>query len=357
MQVVVANTNFETVAVVDEFESLLWVDRYNKAGDFELYLSAHSPALNYLKQDYYCFLTESEYVMIIEGIEIRTDAENGDRAIVTGRSLESILDRRIIWKQTNIKNATLQNGIKKLVNENIISPEHSVRRISNFIFESTEDSYITSEKFTAQYTGDNLYTVVSEICESSGIGFKVTLNDSNQFVFKLYRGINRTYDQSIYPYVIFSPHFDNILNSDYLESNKPLKNVTLVLGEGEGNARKRKTVYTLESNPNGLIRRELFTDARDISSETEDGKLEDDEYEDLLVQRGKEKLAENTATKTFDGEVESTILFKYDRDFFMGDIIQIENEFGISGTARIVEFIRSQDKDGIKMYPTFEAIE
>ena len=111
-----------------------------------------------------------------------------------------------------------------------------------------------------------------------------------------------------------------------------------------------------------MDRRELFTDARDISSTVDDGQggtetLTTDEYNEALEQRGLEKLAENTQTKSFAGEVETSILFVYGRDFFMGDIVQIENEFGISGTARVIEFVRTQDKDGIKMYPTFEAIE
>ena len=39
MEIYVLNTNFESVAVVDEFESLIWTDRYDEAGDFELYMS------------------------------------------------------------------------------------------------------------------------------------------------------------------------------------------------------------------------------------------------------------------------------------------------------------------------------
>ena len=55
--------------------------------------------------------------------------------------------------------------------------------------------------------------------------------------------------------------------------------------------------------------------------------------------------------------VESTILFVYQRDFFMGDLIQIENEYGIGGTARIIEFIVSIDVNGIETYPTFESVD
>lgn len=378
MDLIITDTSFNTIAVIDEYESLLWTDRYNKAGDFELYLSAHSPYMAFLQKDNYCFIEDSEYVMIIEGIEIRTDSEAGDRAVITGRSLESILDRRIVWSQTTFTNKSLRHIVNKLITKNVINTGSNDRNIPNFRLGSsftTKDNPIiddsTNEDISdidVQYTGDNVYSVITEICDAFNVGFKITLEDvenegvilKNQFVFELYTGADRTYDQSDNPYVMFSHRFDNIINSDYLESNKTLKNVTLILGEGEGKNRKKQT-YPASNAPSGLTRREFFTDARDISSEYTDEEgvehtLTTNQYNKALRQRGKEKLTENRMTKAFDGEVESTVLFKYGRDFFMGDIIQIENDFGIAGKARITEYIRSQDKNGISLYPTFTAI-
>ena len=97
MEIYVLNTNFESVAVVDEFESLIWTDRYDEAGDFELYMSMDKRLLEYLRKDYYLWNADSEHMMIIEGINIVSDVEEGNKLIVSGRSLESILDRRIIW--------------------------------------------------------------------------------------------------------------------------------------------------------------------------------------------------------------------------------------------------------------------
>ena len=91
-----------------------------------------------------------------------------------------------------------------MLNENVISPSDSNRKISNFIFKESTDSAITKLKLEAQYTGDNLYDVIQKICEEQGIGFKITLNDKKQFVFELYAGFDRSYDQTENPYVIFS---------------------------------------------------------------------------------------------------------------------------------------------------------
>ena len=229
---------------------------------------------------------ESEHVMIVEKIQITSDTEDGNHVTVTGRSLESILDRRIVWGQ-KLLSGNLQNGIKTLLNENVISPSDSNRRIPNFIFKESTDPAITKLKLEAQYTGDNLYDVIQKICEEQGIGFKITLNDEKQFVFELYAGSDRSYDQTENPYVIFSPKFENIINSNYIESKASLKTVTLVGGEGEGADRR----YTTVGGGSGLNRRELFTDARDISSNVgSDDALTDAEYMAQLQQRGKKNL-------------------------------------------------------------------
>ena len=46
------------------------------------------------------------------------------------------------------------------------------------------------------------------------------------------------------------------------------------------------------------------------------------------------------------------------KDYFVGDVVQIENEFGIKGTTRIVECAISDDnQDGYQLVPTFESDE
>ena len=352
MDLLVLNKSLDVIAIVDVYESIIWTERYYEYGDFELYTAMTQDLLNYIKTDNYIQRVGSDRVMIIEEIRIDTDSETGNHITITGRSLESILDRRVIWSQTTIS-GNLQNGIKKLVNENIISPSKEERKISNFIFKDSTDSQITGLTVEAQYTGDNLYDVISKVCEEKSIGFKVSLNENKQFVFELYAGADRSYEQTNYPYVVFSPNFDNIINSNYLESKENLKNVALVGGEGEGTARK----YLAIGNTSGLDRRELFVDARDISSEGEDGEtLTTEQYNELLKQRGNEYLADYTDLVSFEGAVETNIMYKYGVDFFDGDIVQIANEYGHEAKVRILEVVISENEEGNSIYPTFKTI-
>jgi hypothetical protein len=351
MDLLILNENFETIEVIDKYKSLIWTDRFNKCGDFEIYTTASTDTIQTLQKDYYVWQENSEHQMIIGNIKIENDVEVGNYLTITGESLESILKRRIIWEQTSIS-GKLQDGIYKLLDNAIINPTDANRKISNFIFVESTDESITELTVDAQYTGDNLYDVIVTLCQNASIGFKITLSNENNLEFRLYAGTDRSYNQTTNPYVTFSPNFENIINSNYNESSIEYKNVALVAGEGEGTARKSITVGDTDSS--GLNRRELYVDARDLQS-TDSSSTKD--YYAKLTQRGNEKLTDYKITKTFEGEIESTQLYQYNKDFFMGDICQMENEYGIESRVRITEFIYSDDSDGTKTYPTLEVIE
>lgn len=362
MEIIVMDEAFRSLYNLDVFESLIWTERYNGCGNFEFYTPVNESILQVVntiqkkmetKLDCYAWLKDSGTAMIIEDLEIKTDTESGNHLIISGRGLESLLERRIVWNQT-ILNGKLQNGVERLINEAIINPTIESRKISNFLFSESSNDFIKSLSLRAQYTGDNLYDTILEICDTSHLGFDVTLDENNNFVFSLTYGEDRSYDQNKNPYVIFSPKYENIISSDYLESPKTLKNVTLVSGEDKGKERRTRIV----GSASGLSRREMFTDARDAQSEKEDGtELTDDEYNAILDQRGAKDLAENIYTKVFTGEIEATKTFIYDRDFFKGDIVQIVNDYGMESKVRVSEVVRVQDTNGYSMYPTFQVVE
>jgi hypothetical protein len=66
-------------------------------------------------------------------------------------------------------------------------------------------------------------------------------------------------------------------------------------------------------------------------------------------------LSSNMVTTSFEGEVETTVLFKYNEDFFIGDTVQIANEYGMEESGRVSEVVMSQDSSkGYTVVPTFD---
>lgn len=360
MELLILNSEFEGIHIIDTYKSLIWVDRYDAYGDFELYLPADKKLLEFLVLDYYVWCKKSEKLMIIEHLSIETDVEDGDFFLISGRSLESILDRRIVWKQT-VFNGDLGSAINTLINNNVKDNTNENRFIENFdiIAFDLENANVYNKQINTQFTGTNLYEAVQSLCKMCMSGFKIILGDDNRFKFKLYLGIDRSYDQFSNPHIVFSPTNDNLLNSNYFVSLMEHKNVALVAGEGEGLERTSISVSLADdiNDTKGLNRREMFVDARDLSSSTESGDLTETEYADILTTRGINKLSELQKRTAFESELEALISYQYGIDFFMGDIVQIENEYGQTDKVYISEVIISSDESGEFVYPTFQKID
>lgn len=332
--------------MIDYHKSGIWTPRYYDVGDFEIYVESTPHTISVLQKGNYVTRPDSTMACIIEKVQATTDTENGKYLIVTGRSLQSILGRRIIWRQTNLA-GTVEDCIRQLINENIINPSVPDRKVEGFTL--AEKAGFT-ETVEMQVTGDNLLDVVKDLCQTYEYGFDVNFDDAMRFVFRLYKGIDRSYNQSVNPYVVFSPDFDNIRSSTYTSDKTDYKNVALVAGEGEGVERKMVSVGSAA----GLTRYELFVDARDLSTNagTEE-EITQEEYNRQLAQRGDESLAAAVVQESFEGEVEPAVNYIYGQDYFLGDIVQVENEYGIQNTPRVTEVIECEDENGYTATPTF----
>ena len=342
MMPVIMNDQFERLAIIDDYISFIWSTRYYTSGDFQLMVDVNKANSQLFVKDYYVVRDDDENVGIIEDILIQRNEDGIDVLIIKGRFLDAIIARRIIAVQTTV-DGKISDCIEQLLDENIINPTEAVRQIDNF----TIDSYEIATTMQAQYTGKNLLDTISDICKTYSIGYKVTLNADHEFVFQLYEGTDRTYDQNVNPWVIFSDTYDNLLSSQYEENYQKLVNAVLVAGEGEG--LDRITAWVSDGS-SGINRYEVYKDERNIRSD--DGEIYIDEYMELLRESGKESMTKYTAA--FSGTVYFDNI-KYKQDIGMGDLCVIENSrWGIYMNTRLVEVIESVNEAGeYSITPTF----
>ena len=189
---VIMNDQFVRLDVIDDYSSFIWSTRYYTSGDFQLIVDVNSKNKSLFQKDYYVVRDDDENVGIIEDIQLQRTEDGKDQFVITGRFLDAIIARRIIAVQTTVS-GKVSACIEQLLDENIINPSIAARQIDNFVIQS----YEISTTMEAQYTGKNLLETISKICQTYGCGYKVTLNDDHEYVFQLYEGENRTYDQSV----------------------------------------------------------------------------------------------------------------------------------------------------------------
>lgn len=362
MDIKILNKQFETVYIVDQYESFIWTERYNDCGDFELTTDASLQNYEIFTLDNYVEIDNSDYTMIIESITTTSDPDNGIKMTVTGRSLESILDRRIFLKEFNIDGGSgnpvklwsaIETCLKKtlLPTSTIIEGTAANRKINNFIFTVPEDTdpikSVSLDETIQMSLGDSVLDTIVSLCQEKHVGFRLKRNGQN-FIFSIFCGVNRSFSQSSNLFVIFSTEFDNIINSSFLYSTKNYKNTALVSGEGNDST---KTKVTVGDENTGLDRREVYISAIKVTQ----GSGTTQTYSQRLTAKGKEELSksEYKITKSFEGEIENKNVFEYNKDYFIGDIVELKNEFGVGSHSRITEFIFSDSAEGFTCYPTF----
>lgn len=533
-EVYILDSEFNALGVIDEFISCIWTERYSKAGDMELYCPVNDKTTALLYRpvddltDRYAMIKDSNTYMVIENVLLTTDEEDGDRYTVTGRSIESLLDRRVIWDRYAAQNVTISSVIASLIAANVTSPSNSGRAID--IFKADGESWFVASSMNAEkqlkvaeYYGENLYDVITALCEANHIGFRAVPMAGGKFQLQLYDGADRTYDQLVNPYVVFSEKLDNLLESRWQKNTAGYKNYILVRGDADydpafldgdallksqaqanaqtysgayqetleledeikelqqrlynlnaklaklynvpdsavnqyeresieheidqvdyyirlrkealtrannnydlwryytnlqeklGDPAKRKTILCAPGKfETGLARREMWVDddteleksdatvkleqqnesyQEQIDQLWEDyygnvdpntglprGSIEEvkaqvaelrrrisankwaidqnnrqtlDEYYSHLSETGRLALAEHSVTTSFDGEIDANVQYHYGKDFFLGDLVQIRNEYGMEAVTRVVEVVRTRDASGDSIIPTF----
>lgn len=354
MEIRLLNKHFVPVEVIDIYTSFIWTDRYYECGDFELklpltYLPAGMKVGRYLAYD------RSDRTMVIETMRIDRTSDDENIVTVTGRSLEVLLDRRVIYEYIYVKDVSVELYIKMLLTHSVISPKQDYRRIDGFTFEESGNADISAIKLEAQHQGESLYDVICDICKKNHLGWRLRMIDG-KLVFGLYRGRDRSAS------VIFSENMDNIAESQILRTIKDYRNAALIVGDEGPETGK---IYTDVDSDDGSItavgiqRRELAVKSS-AKCETTDSAgnsvtLTSAQYIAVLRNEGKEKLAEHRVTGSVNGKTDSAGgQFQYGVNFQLGDIVTLDMGFTPGTPSRVTEATFSIGVDGFEQYQSFE---
>lgn len=117
-------------------------------------------------------------------------------------------------------------------------------------------------------------------------------------------------------------------------------------------------VVTIDGNQYYQVYNEVIADIpTNTPDDTSVCKLRDLIYMVYLLNRGAEKLSSYGEVISFEGSIIPDITFVYKQDYFLGDLVTVENEYGITATARIIEVVEVLDENGYNIEPKFEYIE
>jgi hypothetical protein len=84
--------------------------------------------------------------------------------------------------------------------------------------------------------------------------------------------------------------------------------------------------------------------------------VDSDDIAAFREQNAKDALANHNYIRAIDGQVSQINEYKFGTDYGLGDILELEGLTGIVNKARVTEYIRAQDKTGLREYPTLSVI-
>jgi hypothetical protein len=198
------------------------------------------------------------------------------------------------------------------------------------------------------------------------IGMKLLLDYANgnageagsdyQLSFHTYRGEDRTSNQSENQKVQFSSEMNSFINITDLESVTDHRNIVWVRSTDQigylpadimaGKAESDPTAEGFDLKAYNGYEDGLYTDS-----------ITQANLDSLETNRAKQILGDLRAVNLVDGEAVQIPGVEYGVDFFLGDIIEVKGNTEVLQTARITEFIRSEDSTGERAFPTLAMID
>ena len=345
------NETFEPIGGINQFTSLMWPDKFNGYATFELSAPV-TPENKMLLKKGNILWCGGDVAAKIEIINYDKN-EDGEKVFkIKGRTLEQLLTTRIIWGTYNCVSKSSSTAMYEIVNSQCVNPTALYRKIP--FLECAEDEQI-GKIISFQKTGGEVYDAIESISKDSDLGFDILFRPKEKkLIFKVTKGVDRTLTTESNDgskLVFFSTELEDIISSSYYTNNQDEKNLAYVAGEGEGIS--RKYIISGNSASTGFERKELYVDARDTQSvyKDTDGNehtLLDDDYNDLLNDRGVEKLSSCVSIETFEASMRmvGNIQYVYGVDYYKGDTVIIQDdEIGIKVLAKITEVSENFDDE------------
>lgn len=371
-----ASHHFEKVCIIDNYSSFLWVERFDEPGEFNITIPFESELCSLVKLYDYIYSPDFDNYMIVEKIDSKITLEGDVSFQISGRSLESLLDRRIIGIDTLIEE-NLEDSVRQLIyhcftSQNYFKKEGFYHRDTNLVFEYSNDSDIYTKRYFGEFnSGDDCLTMIETMVKTRNLGFKIYCSyDNCKFILKLRKGLDHSKDQKDRMPVIFSQLYENLLESDFQEEGGVNHKNRIIIpysysvnsSNGAWASFGYGTKYHFDQYCGKYIDSESFekvdlsSDASNLYGNALNGSGLFDYVDKTMNDKLRNKIQEFKIDKTFDTKTIDSANYTYKKEYNLGDIIQVEDRFGNSLALRVGEFTWTYDGNGVDSYPSLKDI-
>lgn len=361
MDLMTLDSNQQPAKMVELYDSLIWTERYGTCGDFQITTGNVDQFMTMLPEGTVLGLRESTVPMIVESHLIERKKGTPVKLTIKGREFTSILDRRVSvrdlfgtteWTYTL---ATPMDAAYLVMHDicvdELLGPLDTFpSSLVQFVYGAFETS--TSPIINITIPRQNLLKTVQDFLASAAPADPTTTPPTEIVVphglravrppdgtttaiqIQIYKGTDKS------AIVYFDATRDLLDDGSYLFSKVGSANAAFCISQDD--------TFEVDTGAplSGMDRRVILVDASNSN-------LEDD----AVAQSAKASLGQALQTAMFDGSINTDLNpYTFNVDYGLGDIVKLVGDYGLSGSARVTEYIRSEDNTGSKAYPTLTTI-
>lgn len=357
MELYIYDRDMTLRGVIDEFATLIWSRRYWSCGDFRLLVPFTDKHIELLTQNRLIMKRGDAEAGEIRYIAVSKNAQGLEQIEAQGRFATNWIGKRALIKPI-ITTDNTQNILRRIVNEAIINPADTSKRIPGIFMADMPDLgsgviEYASEPFI------NALLACETAAKAAKLGFRIISDPRTQRrEFLVYAGRDLTADNNDgNPPCVFSQEFDNITEQEFVNSVENLRTTAYVAGEAVDGV--PRAVIEVGGKAVGADRSEVFIDASDITQivRGENGVetlLPDARYHEMLYQRGVSELEGYRESLAFSSGLNMSGNLKYRDDFDVGDRVTCVNRrWGVKINVRITEIREIYEKNQTRIEATF----
>lgn len=357
-------TTYDQVDIIDEYQSIIWSERFIDPGDTKLAIPASPERLKLFPPGTLLMLNGSQEIMVLDTRSIESGI-----LTVAGKTIEVFFDERSIDAMTLTDSPGVMLGQIVQAMQDKYASTSPIPRLE---IGDTDDSLpIVTENIEAGPVHAALLTLAKKYNIDMHVKRASRVGGGFELRFGTRVGVDLTSDGPG-ALVRFSPFLENFANVKELYSDAGAKTVAVAFAPPGLSV----TVDPVKISrvPNGydvyqpFRERIVEVDMSDFDESELPSPATDEEkrayLHDVMHDRALKTLrAAPERKKVFDGEVTPASQYLYYTEFDadgpdyrtryrLGDLIEVGNYWGDIATGIVTEFIRSNNNAGSKNYPT-----
>lgn len=342
MELYVYDENVELIGIIDTYISLIWTDRYSRAGYFELYVTASKRNVQLLKRFRYVCRPEitEKNIMYINGIQTKWSQDNGRCLIVTGYTADGLLRKRIM---TTVASGSMLSILRRTLEQ---SPISGVEIETDEALAVPADVYYEDRSLNAE---EWAFKSIKRVQKNVSLNSKFSM-EKGKIIIGLREGRDRSLELS------FSDESDNIISSEYAFSEEGCGNAIIAITKRptDGEFPNGLPIYVYDNGETGVERTEISIEVEPIMKEvvTETGSYMELDYSATLSALKRQATGMTKPyTESFFMEIGN--IKDYRVKWKVGDLVAVKNsERKTTYIKRIEEVKEVYDRNGFRIFPT-----